>query len=31
MELMHLYGCAAALDVHQDKLTACVLYEDGEG
>jgi transposase len=31
MELKPLYRCVAALDVHQAKLTVCVLYEDGEG
>jgi transposase len=31
MELKPLYRCVAALDVHQAKLTVCVLREDSEG
>ena len=31
MELKPLYRCVAALDVHQAKLTVCILHEDGEG
>jgi transposase len=31
MELEPLYNCVAALDVHQAKLTVCVLYEDEAG
>ena len=31
MELEPLYRCVAALDVHQAKLTVCVLYEDDTG
>ncbi len=31
MELKALYRCVAALDVHQAKLTVCVLYEDETG
>jgi transposase len=31
MELKPLYRCVAALDVHQAKLTVCVLREDAEG
>ncbi len=31
MELKPLYRCVAALDVHQAKLTVCVLQEDAEG
>jgi len=31
MELAPLYRCVAALDVHQAKLTVCVLYEDEAG
>lgn len=31
MELEPLYRCVAALDVHQAKLTVCVLYEDDVG
>lgn len=31
MELAPLYRCVAALDVHQAKLTVCVLYEDDAG
>ena len=31
MELKPLYRCVAALDVHQAKLTVCVLYEDSDG
>ena len=31
MELKPLYRCVAALDVHQSKLTVCVLYEDEAG
>jgi transposase len=31
MELKPLYRCVAALDVHQAKLTVCILYEEGAG
>nr|VFK49768.1 MAG: Transposase [Candidatus Kentron sp. SD] len=31
MELEPIYRCVAALDVHQAKLTVCVLYEDEAG
>lgn len=31
MELKPIYRCVAALDVHQAKLTVCVLYEDAIG
>jgi len=31
MELEPIYRCVAALDVHQAKLTVCVLYEDDAG
>ena len=31
MELKPIYHCVAALDVHQAKLTMCVLYEDATG
>nr|VFK45458.1 MAG: hypothetical protein BECKTC1821E_GA0114239_10495 [Candidatus Kentron sp. TC]VFK49111.1 MAG: hypothetical protein BECKTC1821D_GA0114238_106816 [Candidatus Kentron sp. TC]VFK60798.1 MAG: hypothetical protein BECKTC1821F_GA0114240_10504 [Candidatus Kentron sp. TC] len=31
MELKPLYRCVAALDVHQAKLTVCVLHEDEAG
>ena len=31
MELMPLYRCVAALDVHQAKLTVCVLREEADG
>ncbi|SER65828.1 hypothetical protein SAMN05421690_104917 [Nitrosomonas sp. Nm51] len=31
MELKPIYRCVAALDVHQAKLTVCVLYEDATG
>ena len=31
MELEPFYRCVAALDVHQAKLTVCVLYEDEAG
>jgi len=31
MELTPIYRCVAALDVHQAKLTACVIYEDEQG
>jgi hypothetical protein len=31
MELQPLYRCVAALDVHQAKLTVCVLREDAQG
>ncbi len=31
MELKPLYRCVAALDVHQAKVTVCVLYEDEAG
>ena len=31
MELTPLYRCVAALDVHQAKLTVCVLREEADG
>ena len=31
MELEPIYRCVAALDIHQAKLTVCVLYEDKSG
>jgi len=31
MELKPLYRCVAALDVHQAKLTVCILHEDDTG
>ena len=31
MELTPLYRCVAALDVHQAKLTVCVLWEEADG
>jgi transposase len=31
MELTAIYRCVAALDIHQAKLTVCVLYEDENG
>nr|VFK77557.1 MAG: hypothetical protein BECKMB1821H_GA0114242_11626 [Candidatus Kentron sp. MB] len=31
MELKPIYHCVAAVDVHQAKLTVCVLYEDEAG
>ena len=31
MELTAVYRCVAALDVHQAKLTGCVLYENDRG
>lgn len=31
MELKPLYRCVAGLDVHQAKITVCVLYEDSDG
>ncbi len=31
MELKPIYHCVAALDVHQAKLTVCIIYEDDEG
>lgn len=31
MELNVIYPCVAALDVHQAKLTVCVLYESETG
>ncbi len=31
MELKPIYHCVAALDVHQAKLTVCIIYEDEEG
>ncbi len=31
MELEPIYRCVAALEVHQAKLTVCVLYEDDAG
>ncbi len=31
MELKPIYHCVAALDVHQAKLTVCIIYEDVEG
>jgi len=31
MDLKPMYRCVAALDVHQAKLTVCILYEDGAG
>jgi transposase len=31
MELTAIYRCVAALDVHQSKLTVCILYENESG
>lgn len=31
MELAAVYRCIAALDVHQAKVTVCVLYETNHG
>jgi transposase len=31
MELTAIYRCVAALDIHQAKLTVCILYEDENG
>ena len=31
MELTALYRCVAALDVHQAKLTVCMMYENELG
>jgi len=31
MELTPLYRCVAALDVHQAKLTVCILHEEAGG
>lgn len=31
MELTPVYRCVAALDIHQAKLSVCVLYEDEQG
>ena len=31
MELTALYRCVAALDVHQAKLTVCIMYENELG
>ena len=31
MELTAVYRCVAALDVHQAKLTVCILYENALG
>nr|VFJ44627.1 MAG: hypothetical protein BECKFW1821A_GA0114235_100756 [Candidatus Kentron sp. FW] len=31
MELEPIYRCVTAVDVHQAKLTVCVLYEDEAG
>lgn len=31
MELTAIYRCAAALDIHQAKLTVCILYENEVG
>jgi transposase len=31
MELEPLYRCVAGLDVHQAKITVCVLHEEGDG
>lgn len=31
MELTAIYRCVAALDIHQAKLTVCILYDNGTG
>ena len=31
MDLAPLYRCVAALDVHQAKLTVCILHEEADG
>lgn len=31
MELSVVYRCVAALDVHQAKLTVCILFENDQG
>ena len=31
MEFTAIYRCVAALDVHQNKLTVCILYENESG
>ena len=31
MEITAIYRCVAALDVHQSKLTVCILYENESG
>lgn len=31
MELKPIYRCVAAIDVHQAKLTVCIIFEDEEG